>query len=183
MAEEDTGRVVDGANEVDAVARPWRTSICDPPRHGHRVGCRSRSFRARRAGRRSSAAPRVRPKIAFMAWHTLSNVYYLIKSFRGSEDARFFDCMQVAAARAREARAIVTRNTEDLRASPIPAISPAKALDFINCGGARSSAAGLGGAVSVTLITSGRVGIAVGFGRRRKVRAPQGRMPGNPRAS
>lgn len=104
----------------------------------------------------------VRPKTAFVAWHTLSNVYYLIKSSRGGEDARHFvgdltgfvlvaptdtdefrfatklglsdfeDCMQVAAARACGARAIVTRNTKDFRASPIPAISPTEALDFIN---------------------------------------------------
>lgn len=102
-----------------------------------------------------------RPKSAFVAWHSLSNLYYLVRPLRGSGDARLFvrdltrfvlvsptdtdefrfatnldlsdfeDCMQVAAARACGARAIVTRNSRDFRRSPIPAISPEEALELV----------------------------------------------------
>ena len=95
---------------------------------------------------------------AFIAWHTVSNFYYLVApSFgrlsarrfiveltgfvsvaaTGTEDLRyaaglpmrdFEDAMQVAAARAAGARYIVTRNARDFRLSPIPAVSPQEAL-------------------------------------------------------
>ena len=96
---------------------------------------------------------------AFIAWHTVSNFYYLVSPSRGSKGARDFiveltrfvavapagtealhyaaalpmpdfeDAMQVAAARACGARYIVTRNVKDYRRSPIPALSPQDALD------------------------------------------------------
>ena len=95
---------------------------------------------------------------AFIAWHTVSNFYYLVSPSRGSKGARDFiveltrfvavaptgtealhyaaalpmpefeDAMQVAAARACGARYIVTRNVKDYRRSPSPAISPQDAL-------------------------------------------------------
>ena len=95
---------------------------------------------------------------AFVAWHTLSNFYYLVTPARGDADARDFiaelvrfvaiapadtpalryavslpmadfeDAMQVAAARACGARHIVTRNVKDFARSPIPAIFPRDAL-------------------------------------------------------
>ena len=94
----------------------------------------------------------------FVAWHTLSNFYYLVASSRGDADTRDFiaelvrfvavapvdtaalryavslpmadfeDAMQVAAARACGARHIVTRNVRDFARSPIPAITPREAL-------------------------------------------------------
>ncbi len=96
---------------------------------------------------------------AFVAWHTLSNFYYLVSSQRGDADTRDFiaelvrfvavapadatavryavslpmadfeDAMQVAAARACGARHIVTRNVRDFARSPIPALTPREALD------------------------------------------------------
>ncbi len=98
------------------------------------------------------------PNSAFIAWHTASNFYYLVASKRGTADTRRFlsellgyvgvapvdtamlryattlpmsdfeDAMQVAAARACNARHIVTRNLSDYRLSPIPAISPQEAV-------------------------------------------------------
>ena len=95
---------------------------------------------------------------AFIAWHTVSNVYYLVTRERGDEFSRQFivdlldyvqiaetttehlryaleldmrdfeDAMQVAAARACGARHIVTRNIRDFASSPIPAITPQEAL-------------------------------------------------------
>lgn len=95
---------------------------------------------------------------AFIAWHTVSNFYYLVSPSRGRTDTRDFiveltrlvtvasagtealryaaalpmpdfeDAMQVAAARACGARHIVTRNVKDYRRSPIPALSPQDAL-------------------------------------------------------
>lgn len=99
-----------------------------------------------------------RPKMAFVAWHTVSNVYYLVKPSQGgtsvreflvdltrlaavvqtgSEDVRFAaslpmrdfeDALQVAAARACGARMIATRNVSDYEGSPIPARSPAEVV-------------------------------------------------------
>lgn len=99
------------------------------------------------------------PRRAFVAWHTLSNFYYLVRSSRGDADARDFiaelvrfvavapvdtaaagyavslpmadfeDAMQVAAARACGAQHIVTRNVRDFARSPIPAVTPQEALD------------------------------------------------------
>ena len=101
------------------------------------------------------------PKRAFVAWHTLSNFYYLVAPARGGSDARAFiaelvrfvavadcgtdainyaagldmadfeDAMQVAAARASGARFVVTRNARDFKRSPIPAITPAEALEAL----------------------------------------------------
>ena len=98
------------------------------------------------------------PKRAFVAWHTVSNFYYLVASAQGGSDARAFitelirfvavadcgtnavayaarlemadfeDAMQVAAARACGARFVVTRNAKDFERSPIPAITPQEAL-------------------------------------------------------
>ena len=95
----------------------------------------------------------------FVAWHTLSNFYYLVTSARGAADTRDFiaelvrfvavapadtgalryalslpmadfeDAMQVAAARACGARHIVTRNVKDFARSPIPAMTPREALE------------------------------------------------------
>lgn len=95
---------------------------------------------------------------AFVAWHTLSNFYYLVTPARGDADAREFitelvrfvavapadtpalryavslpmadfeDAMQVAAARACGAHQIVTRNVRDFVRSPIPAMTPGEAL-------------------------------------------------------
>ena len=95
---------------------------------------------------------------AFVAWHTLSNFYYLVTPARGDADTRDFiaelirfvavapadtaalryalslpmadfeDAMQVAAARACGARHIVTSNVRDFARSPIPATTPREAL-------------------------------------------------------
>ena len=101
------------------------------------------------------------PKRAFVAWHTLSNLYYLVAPRRSGPSARDFveqltrfvavattgtdaiqyaaklpmadfeDAMQVAAARACGARHIITRNLADFRRSPIPALAPRDALDAL----------------------------------------------------
>ncbi len=95
---------------------------------------------------------------AFIAWHSVSNFFYMVAPTRGERTARDFileltrfvevaetgteairyaaalpmtdfeDAMQVAAADACGARHIVTRNMKDYRRSPIPAISPQEAL-------------------------------------------------------
>ena len=99
---------------------------------------------------------------AFVAWHTVSNFYYLVASSRGGASAREFivdltrfvavattgtealryaaalpmsdfeDAMQVAAAQACGARCIVTRNVRDYMRSPIRAITPQDALDELS---------------------------------------------------
>ena len=96
---------------------------------------------------------------AFVAWHTLSNFYYLVTPARGAAETRDFiaelvrfvavapadtaalryavslpmadfeDALQVAAARACGARHIVTRNVRDFARSPIPAVTPQEALE------------------------------------------------------
>lgn len=101
------------------------------------------------------------PKKAFVAWHTLSNFYYLVAPQRRGVGARDFieqltrfvavattgtdaiqyaaelpmadfeDAMQVAAARACGARHIITRNVKDFRRSPIPALTPGDALEAL----------------------------------------------------
>lgn len=101
------------------------------------------------------------PKRAFVAWHSLSDFYYLVAPARGGSDARVFiselvrfvavaecgtdaiayaaglgmsdfeDAMQVAVARACGARFVVTRNAKDFRHSPIPAIAPQEALEAL----------------------------------------------------
>jgi len=99
-----------------------------------------------------------RPRMAFVAWHTLSNFHYLVSPTRGRDDARRFlvdltrfvsvaptdteafhyaaflamadfeDALQVAAARACGAVYIATRNVKDFRQSPIPAKTPGELL-------------------------------------------------------
>ena len=99
------------------------------------------------------------PVKGFVAWHTLSNLYYMLRPDGGGADVRAFltgltaflrvappdtegfrlaaslpmpdleDAMQVAAALACGARFIATRNGRDFRTSPVPAITPADALD------------------------------------------------------
>jgi predicted nucleic acid-binding protein len=100
-----------------------------------------------------------RPYRAFVSWHTLSNLHYLLRPAAGGDDARAFlrdltsvalvaptdtddfrfgadlplrdleDAMQVAAARACGARFIATRNVRDYRGSPIQALTPAELLE------------------------------------------------------
>ncbi len=95
---------------------------------------------------------------AFIAWHTVSNFYYIVAPDHGGTRTRDFvveltrfvavavtdtqairfaaqlpmadfeDAMQVAAARACGARHIVTRNVRDYKHSPIRAIEPQEAL-------------------------------------------------------
>lgn len=95
---------------------------------------------------------------AFIAWHTVSNFYYLVAPSHGGPGARDFildltrfvavaetdtravryaaelpmrdfeDALQVAAARACGARHIVTRSVRDFDRSPIPALTPSEAL-------------------------------------------------------
>jgi predicted nucleic acid-binding protein len=107
-----------------------------------------------------------RPRGAFVAWHTLANLYYLLRPMRGSGDAREFikelaafvtvaptdteamrfaaslplsdleDAMQVAAARSCGALYIATRNVKDFRRSPIPARTPAQLLKELTRSGA-----------------------------------------------
>jgi len=94
----------------------------------------------------------------FVAWHTLSNVYYMVVPVHGADESRRFladlvefmnvaptttetfrfaarlamkdleDAMQVAAAHACGADRIVTRNTRDFLRSPIRAVTPAALL-------------------------------------------------------
>lgn len=94
----------------------------------------------------------------YIAWHTASNVYYLVARYGSDELARRFirrllgfvdiattttedlryasdldmrdfeDAMQVAAAQACNAQYIVTRNIVDFVNSPIQAITPDEAL-------------------------------------------------------
>ena len=99
------------------------------------------------------------PIRAFVAWHSLSNFYYLVRPARGDTDARSFlreltsfvlvaptrtedfqyattlemgdfeDAMQVAAARSCGAQILVTRNGKDYRTAPLDVRSPAEALE------------------------------------------------------
>ncbi|HEX3619169.1 MAG TPA: PIN domain-containing protein [Candidatus Udaeobacter sp.] len=94
------------------------------------------------------------PGTAVVAWHTVSNLFYLIHAARSDSFARSFlsdllkfasvatsgteavrnaltmrmsdfeDALQAAAAISGNAEYIVTRNTADYRHSPIPAITP-----------------------------------------------------------
>lgn len=95
---------------------------------------------------------------AYIAWHSVSNLYYIVEPSLGGVSARDFivelsrfvavaetgtdgiryaaelpmpdleDAMQVAAARACGARHIVTRNVRDYERSPIRAVDPREAL-------------------------------------------------------
>ena len=95
---------------------------------------------------------------ACIAWHSVSNLYYVVAPARGGVSTRDFiveltrfvrvaitdtealryaaalpmadfeDALQVAAARACGARHIVTRNVRDYERSPIRAVGPREAL-------------------------------------------------------
>ncbi len=97
-------------------------------------------------------------EVAYIAWHSVSNLYYLVAPVLGGVSARDFiveltrfvavattdtqgiryatelpmadfgDAMQVAAVRACGARYIVTRNTSDYERSPVRAVGPQEAL-------------------------------------------------------
>ncbi len=100
-----------------------------------------------------------RPRMAFVAWHTVANFFYLVRPTRGAREARDFlldltgfvtvaptdtddlryaaslplsdleGAMQVAAARACGAQYIATRNVKDFRKSPVPARTPTQLLE------------------------------------------------------
>jgi predicted nucleic acid-binding protein len=102
-----------------------------------------------------------RPGTAFVAWHTVSNFYYLVSSQQDDRASRAFlqalsefievapissqsletalslpmgdfeDAMQVAAALECGAEAIVTRNLRDYRDSPIRALTPGEVLSLL----------------------------------------------------
>lgn len=99
-----------------------------------------------------------RPGSGWISWHTLSNLYYIGRKTAGEQKTRhslrrilasfevcpadsrvaatameldmadFEDALQVAAGRAAKADIIITRNTQDFKNSPIPAMSPEQAL-------------------------------------------------------
>jgi predicted nucleic acid-binding protein len=99
-----------------------------------------------------------RPGTGFIAWHSISNLYYLVAPSRGKTSARTFlldlakfvrvsettteslrfageldmrdfeDAMQVAAAVACSADLIATRNVRDYAKAPVEAVAPATAL-------------------------------------------------------
>ena len=102
-----------------------------------------------------------RPGTAFLAWHSVSNFYYLVSASRGRVTARDFlldlgrfvdiapttteslriagtlemadfeDALQVAAALAADAELIATRNLKDYSRSPIPAALPQAIVERI----------------------------------------------------
>ncbi len=106
----------------------------------------------------------LRPGAAFLAWHTVSNFYYLVAPARGRTTARDFlldltrfvrvaptitesvryaaslaladfeDALQVAAAAACKADLIATRNIRDYAGSPIRAATPAVVLQHLRSG-------------------------------------------------
>jgi predicted nucleic acid-binding protein len=99
------------------------------------------------------------PGSGFVAWHSLSNLYYLVSPGVGKSSTKDFlvdllgftqvaptttesfmaaarlpmtdleDAMQVAAALACKAEVIATRNLDDFKRSPVPARSPGAVLD------------------------------------------------------
>ena len=99
-----------------------------------------------------------RPGMAFIAWHSISNFYYLVRPAKGGLEARLFllemtrfiqvaptttasllyaaqlemkdfeDALQVAAAAACEADVIVTRNLRDYGKASIRAAEPRSVL-------------------------------------------------------
>jgi predicted nucleic acid-binding protein len=101
-------------------------------------------------------------RMAFVSWHTLANVYYLMRPIHGGKRVRGFlehltkfavvatadtdafryavsldlpdleDAMLVGAAYGCGARWIATRNLKDFRKSPIPARTPAQLLAEIS---------------------------------------------------
>ena len=94
------------------------------------------------------------PGSAVIAWHSVANLYYLLRKSKGDADARQFihellayvevvatgtaqakhalalpmsdfeDALQVAAAVAAGVDTIVTRNTSDYPSSPVPVMTP-----------------------------------------------------------
>lgn len=100
-----------------------------------------------------------RPRMAFVAWHTVANVFCMVRPSRGAESTKEFlrdltgfvtvaptntedlryaaslpmadleDAMQVAAARACGAQYIATRNVKDFKQSPVPARTPRQLLE------------------------------------------------------
>jgi predicted nucleic acid-binding protein len=94
------------------------------------------------------------PRAGILAWHTIANLYYLLRAATNDRDARSFisgllhfteiastakdsvrralslnmsdfeDALQVSAGIAADVQFIVTRNTADYRGSPLPAITP-----------------------------------------------------------
>ena len=98
------------------------------------------------------------PGDGMIAWHTVSNFYYMVRPNEGDSGARDFiadllrflditagdtsavraalqlpmadfeDALQVAAAQTGRADFIVTRNTTDYRRSPVPARTPSEIL-------------------------------------------------------
>lgn len=96
---------------------------------------------------------------AWVAWHSISNLYYIVSPVLGRPGTRDFireltrfvgvapadaegiryaaelpmtdfeDAMQVAAARACGAQCIVTRNIRDYARSPISAVNPLRAIE------------------------------------------------------
>ena len=102
-----------------------------------------------------------RPGTGFVAWHSVSNFYYMVSPRAGKANAREFvtelvrfievsptttehirtavqlsmadfeDAMQAAAALACGAEFIATRNVSDYARSPVPALTPARALESL----------------------------------------------------
>ena len=100
-----------------------------------------------------------RPGNAFVAWHSVSNCYYVVAPSRGKDSARSFlmeraqfvdvspttteslrfagglkmkdfeDALQVAAAVACQADVIATRNLRDYARAPVKAVKPAVVLE------------------------------------------------------
>lgn len=106
-----------------------------------------------------------RPGTAFVAWHSLSNFYYVTRRILGSRGARQFirglvrfvgvapttthhllqvielemkdfeDALQVAAAIACRANVIVTRNSKDFKASLVRVANPQSVLNDLGSNG------------------------------------------------
>jgi predicted nucleic acid-binding protein len=102
------------------------------------------------------------PQSALVAWHSVSNVYYLLRAARNDAKARNFvadllhfvvvasggtpvvrqalilpmsdfeDALQTAAAISANADFIVTRNVQDFRRSPLPALTPSQFLQKVS---------------------------------------------------
>lgn len=100
-----------------------------------------------------------RPGNAFVAWHSVSNFYYVVAPSKGKDSARSFlmelaqfvdvspttteslrfasglemkdfeDALQVAAAMACQADVIATRNLRDYAKAPVKAVKPAAVLE------------------------------------------------------
>ena len=104
------------------------------------------------------------PGRASVAWHSISNIYYIVSRSQGDATARaliaelarfltvvptgtdalryalalpmrdFEDAMQVAAADASGASRIITRNIRDFANAPVPAITPRQAIEMLGAG-------------------------------------------------